>query len=279
MADTFAVVAAGAMGAAIGARLSGHGARVLTSTLGRSEASVERAWAGGMEAVSDDELVTADVFLSVVPPDQAIGLAARIAQRASRLLVYVDLNAISPQTAGEVGGVLHACGAAFVDGGIIGPPPVRETAGPTLYLSGPTASCLDLLSRHGLVVKALDGGIGAASVLKMSYAGLTKELTALGATMILAATRNGAERALHAELANSQPELLARLGRAVPDMLPKAYRWALEMRKIAGFIGRDHPGSEIYEGVAKVYEEIAADKDRDRSITDALEAFLAKPTP
>ena len=43
MADTFAVVAAGAMGAAIGARLSGHGARVLTSTLGRSEASVERA--------------------------------------------------------------------------------------------------------------------------------------------------------------------------------------------------------------------------------------------
>lgn len=279
MAATFAVVAAGAMGAAIGARLSGHGARVLTSTFGRSEVSVERARAAGMEAVSDDELVTADVFLSVVPPDQAIELATRIAQRAHRPLVYVDLNAISPQTAGEVGNVLHACGTIFVDGGIIGLPPMRGTVGPTLYLSGPTASCLDLLSRHGLTVKALDGGIGAASALKMSYAGLTKGLIALGATMILAATRNGAERALLAELTSSQPELLARLSGGVPGMLPKAYRWAPEMREIADFIGRDHPGSEIYEGVAKVYEEIAADKDRDRLITATLEAFFARSMP
>ena len=64
----------------------------------------------------------------------------------------------------------------------------------------------------------MDGPVGAASALKMSYAGITKGFTALGAVMMLAATRAGTAEALRRELADSQPNLLAWLTRAVPAM-------------------------------------------------------------
>src|ERR1700726_4688405 len=105
MSTTIAVVAAGGMGAAVGARLAERGATVLTSTAGRSAASVERARAARMKQVSDDELAAADIFLSIVPPNQAAGLAARIAERCKatgKRPIYIDLNAVSPRTATEV---------------------------------------------------------------------------------------------------------------------------------------------------------------------------------
>ena len=73
----------------------------------------------------------------------------------------------------------------------------------------------------------------------MSYAGITKGFTALGAAMMLAATRGGSAEALQAELAESQPALLGYLTRQVPSMYPKAYRWVAELEEIAGFVGKD----------------------------------------
>ncbi len=278
MSTTIAVVAAGGMGAAVGARLSERGARVLTSTAGRSAASVERARAAQMKPVSDDELAAADIFLSIVPPNQAAGLAARMADRykaTGKTPVYIDLNAVSPQTAAEVEKIMAPSGAIFVDGGIIGGPPKPGTPGPTFYISGPVGDSVAILTRCGLVTKALDGGIGAASALKMSYAGITKGVIALGASMILAAERAGVRDALRAELGASQADMLARLSKAVPDMLPKAYRWVPEMHEIEGFIGADLPESRIYEGMAKFYAQIAVDLDGEKSLVSTLSRFFA----
>jgi 3-hydroxyisobutyrate dehydrogenase-like beta-hydroxyacid dehydrogenase len=278
MGTTIAVVAAGGMGAAVGARLAERGARVLTSTTGRSAASVERARAAQMQPVSDDELVTADIFLSIVPPNQAAGLAARVAERCKatgRKPVYIDLNAVSPQTAAEVAAIVTACGATFVDGGIIGGPPKGDTPGPTFYISGPVGDSAGILGRYGLVMKAMDGGIGAASALKMSYAGITKGIIALGASMILAAERAGVDGALFAELGASQAQVLARLKGSIPDMLPKAYRWVPEMREIAWFIGTDRPESDIYQGMAEFYAQIAADFEGEKSLASVLTRFFA----
>ena len=281
MSTTIAVVAAGGMGAAVGARLAERGARVLTSTAGRSAASVERARAARMEPVSDDELTAADIFLSIVPPNQAAALAARIAERCKatrKTPIYVDLNAVSPRTAAEVARIMAPSGAIFVDGGIIGGPPKGDTPGPTFYISGPVGDIVATLGRYGLVTKALDGGIGAASALKMSYAGITKGVIALGASMILAAERAGVDDALRAELGASQAEMLARLRRAIPDMLPKAYRWVPEMREIEGFIGTDLPESRIYQGMADFYAQIAADLDGGKALVSVLTDFFAPPT-
>lgn len=260
MKPTIAVIAPGEMGAAIGARLCSGAARVLTSLQGRSAASVRRAAAAGLEAVDDAELMQAEVFLSIVPPDQALPLAQRFAALAGaggRLPLYADLNAIEPQTVQRVEAVITAAGGRFVDGCIIGFPPGVEGDGPTLYLSGAVGELGQLLSTHGLMTRVMDAPSGAASALKMAYSGISKGLIALGASMLLAAERHGVLPCLLDELGQSQPELLQRFQRAVPSMLPKAYRWAPEMREIEAFIGTDWPESGIYAAMARFYERIA----------------------
>ena len=49
--------------------------------------------------------------------------------------LYLDANAISPATAREVAAIAEAGGASYVDGGIIGTPPVAPGF-IRLYLSG-----------------------------------------------------------------------------------------------------------------------------------------------
>ncbi len=99
---TIAVIAMGEMGAGMARRLVERGARVLTSLAGRSAASAERARDAGVEPVSDAELVeAAELFLSIVPPANALQLAERfrpLIARSSRKLFYVDCNANAPRT-------------------------------------------------------------------------------------------------------------------------------------------------------------------------------------
>ena len=278
MPVTIAVVAPGAMGAGIGARLVSRGALVLTSLQGRSAATQGRAEAAGMTPATDEALAAADLILSVVPPDQAVPLARRLAASIGRVEsapIYVDLNAINPATAREVAQALAGSKARFVDGSIIGLPPKPDSDGPTFYLSGDTEDAQATLAAYGLSVKALPGGVGAASALKMTYAGLTKGFTALGAAMILAARREGAADALAAELGSSQKEMLARLSRSVPDMLPKAYRWVPEMQEIAEFIGPDAPGGAIYRAISDLYRAIAEDHAQHGALEQELLGFFA----
>ena len=264
MTLTIAVLAPGAMGSAVARRLSDHGARVLTSLAGRSRATADRAAAAGMIAASDAEIAAADIILSIVPPGEAVALAERLAgaiTAGTKKPVFVDCNAVNVATVEAIARIIAPSGAPFVDAGIIGGPPKPGTKGPVFYVSGDAAPGLACLGDLGLDLRVIDGPVGAASALKMSYAGINKGFTALGAAIALAATRAGAEQALRAELAASQPQMLARLERALPDMIPKAYRWVAEMREISGFLGPDDPASLIFEGCARLFEHIAKEKE------------------
>ncbi|CAN5192562.1 NAD(P)-dependent oxidoreductase [soil metagenome] len=280
MTLTIAIVAPGAMGSAVGARLVSRGARVITSLHGRGESSRQRAEAAGLADVPEPELMSADLFLSIVPPASAGEAAARfadLASKASRKPPFIDLNAVSPQRALAVAKVVQASGATFIDGAIIGLPPKSDGPGPTLYLSGPVGDAGELLRAHGVVVKELPGDIGAASALKMSYAGITKGLTALATAMILAADRHGASDALHAELAISAASLLQRFEKSIPDMLPKAWRWAPEMHEIADYLGADFAEAEAFRAIADLYERVADDAADRKVETSALTAFVQRP--
>ena len=274
-----AVIAPGAMGAAVGARLVEHGAEVRTVLAGRSEASAERAKTAGMRGVDARQIGEADIVLSIVPPGDALTLARSLApvlRGAARKPVYADCNAVSPQTALAVAAEFGESGIPFVDASIIGGPPKPGTAGPLFYLSGPNAPALAVLAQYGLQVKDLHSPIGAASGLKMSYAGITKGLAALASAMMLAATRFGAAPALAAELAASQPDLLSFCSHVVPDMYPKAYRWVAEMQEIADFAGEDIATRQIYTGIAALYGRLAQDAAGAKQEIGALDAFLGR---
>ena len=262
MSLTVAIVAAGNMGAAIGARLQAHGVQVLTSLEGRSPATAERARAAGMQPVSEERLASAHLLLSIVPPGAALDLARRLAPQLSRArppATFVDCNAISPRTAECLRAVIEGAGAACIDAGIIGPPPQPQGPQPVLYASGEQAQRLAELCRCGLDVRCLAAPFGAASALKMSYGGITKGLTAVGTAMLLAAEHAGVAATLLQELAAREPALLACLKQSIPRMFPKAYRWVAEMRHIADFAREDPATAALYEGAALLYERMAHD--------------------
>jgi putative dehydrogenase len=275
---TIAVIAAGNMGAAVGARLVERGATVLTSLAGRSAATAERAASAGMQAVDDSEIGAADIVLSIVPPAEALPLAERLAPvlgKARRKPLYVDCNAVNPETVLRIADALVGAGAPFADGGIIGGPPRAGYDGPGIYVSGPDAKRLADLNQFGLKLLVMDAPVGAASALKMCYGGLTKGLIALGASLALAADRAGIAEALQTELAQSQPALVAWFQRMVPGMPAKAYRWVAEMDEISGFLGGRGEG-DMFAGAAGLYQRLAEDFDGARQEIARLEGFLAK---
>jgi putative dehydrogenase len=280
MTPTVAVIAPGAMGAAVGKRLFDNGVKVLTSLKDRSEETKARARAAGMAAASDKEIAAADFILSILPPGDALALAEHFvpALTASNAKpVYVDCNAINPGTVERVAAAIAPTGCPFVDAGIIGSPPKPGDAGPRFYASGAAAVRFATLRDYGLNIRVLDGAMSAASALKMSYAGITKGTQAIGAAMMLAATRAGSADALFAELQSSQKELFPWLKRSLSQMPPKAYRWVAEMHEIAGFVGDDPAARELYEGAANFYETFAEDfENGDKKSAAALAAFLGK---
>jgi putative dehydrogenase len=281
MQPIVAVIAAGMMGSGVGGRLAQNGIEVCTALDGRSDASVKRAKAAGMAGATDERIAACDFILSIVPPGEAQGLADRLApalRAAAKKPIYVDCNAVSPPTVLRIARTIEETGATFVDGGIIGGPPTPGSKGTKLYVSGPAASRVAELKKYGLDVKLQPGPIGAASAMKMSYAGITKGFTALGAAMMLAAARAGTSDALRAELSASQPALYGWLARAMPKMYSKAYRWVAEMEEISGFVGEDPAAAQFYQAAARLYERIAADYEGQRAECTALDAFCEPKT-
>jgi 3-hydroxyisobutyrate dehydrogenase-like beta-hydroxyacid dehydrogenase len=276
MTPVVAVIAPGMMGAGVGRRLTDNGVKVLTSLTGRSPETLKRASAAGMTPATDEEIAASDFILSILPPGDAVALAQRFVPTltsSNAKPIYVDCNAVSPPTLERVAATLAPTGSPLVDAGIIGSPPKPGDAGPRFYASGPHAQRFATLKPYGLDIRVLEGPLTAASALKMSYAGITKGTQALGAAMMLAATRGGSADALFAELSGSQPQVLAWLKRQLSIMPPKAYRWVAEMEEIAAFTGDDPAAREFFHAAARLYERIAADFAGEQRETAALDAF------
>lgn len=276
----FAIIGAGAMGSAVAKRLVDHGATVLTYLEGRSEKTIARAAAACMVPVGSEDLAKVELILSIVPPAEAVSVAGLVAEISSRVRSppsFIDLNAISPKTMQALAARFEGSGVDVLDGAIIGGPPVPGRPGPTIYISGDTAGRSGLLADCGLTVRRLDGPLGAASALKMCYAGINKGFTGLGAAMLLAASRSGAAESLKAELTDSLPDFERKLSKSIPDMYPKAYRWIAEMQEIADFLGEDDPAATIFRGMAGVFSRLAEDVEGSHALVRQLDDILAPP--
>ena len=279
MSKTIAILAPGAMGSAVARRLSENGARVLTSLKGRSEATLKRAADAGMVGAEDAAIADADIILSIVPPGEAVALAERLAAlivRREKKPVVVDCNAVNVDTVLRIEEIIGSAQAPFVDAGIIGFPPQPGGKSPAFYMSGEHAGDVAMLKDFGLDVRIVEGPVGAASALKMSYAGINKGTQAIGAAMMLAAMRAGSADALYDELSFSQKEMLAQFKQQLPKMPAKAYRWIAEMQEIAGFVADDPAARDLYEGAARFYQKMAEDFSGGQKAADALESFLTK---
>jgi 3-hydroxyisobutyrate dehydrogenase-like beta-hydroxyacid dehydrogenase len=262
MGVTIGVLHPGEMGSGVAASAKAAGARVLWVSDGRGGATRKRAEAEGLEDVGTLARLAreAQVILSVCPPASAMDVAKAVA--AQRFTgIYVDGNAIAPATTRRVGEIMTAAGATYIDGGIVGPPP-RKPGVTRIYLSGAGAHDVAAMLNGGLAEAiALDGPIGAASALKMAYAGWNKTQQALLMAVRAYAMREGVDEALLREWAISQPDLPKRSENAVAGTARKAWRFVGEMEELAAaFAAAGVPG-QFHDAGAEVYRRLAGWKD------------------
>jgi 3-hydroxyisobutyrate dehydrogenase-like beta-hydroxyacid dehydrogenase len=261
------------MGVTVAAECAASGANeVLWCRAGRSAESVDRATTAGLAGVDTlAELVErSDVIVSVCPPGSALDVADQVAAIGFDG-VYVDANAIAPDTARAVGQRFER----FVDGGIIGPP--ATSAGITrLYLSGDEAASVATLWDGSLLdVRLIDGAPGTASALKIAYATWTKVSSAMLLAVRALARAEGVEEALLDEWAISQPGAAERSEATARLTAPKAWRFDDEMAEIAAsFAAHDLP-TGFGDAARDVFGRMADFKGIDDSTLDGvLDAVL-----
>jgi 3-hydroxyisobutyrate dehydrogenase-like beta-hydroxyacid dehydrogenase len=236
------------MGAAVGSALLGNGHDVLWASQGRSPETERRAGEAGLRDVGSVGalLAEADVVFSIVPPHAASAVAADAVGLDG---LFVDANAVSPAT------VRGLPPARLVDGGLIGPPPL-ESGTTRLYLSGGEADTVaPLFAGSPLEARVIDGGVGAASALKMVYAAWSKGTAALLLAIRDVARSTGVEGPLLAEWDESAPELHARLARAEQAADTKGWRWIGEMEEIADTFAAAGQPDGFHRAAAQVYRD------------------------
>ncbi|CAA7259186.1 unnamed protein product [Cyclocybe aegerita] len=126
--SVIALIAAGAMGAAVGRKLVEAGNTVLTNLEGRSDATRNRAAEAGMIDASWADIVQkADILLSIIPPREAMALAKRVLNEVTSTptaekqpLIFADCNAINVDTVKTIAGLFADAAVVFIDGCIIG---------------------------------------------------------------------------------------------------------------------------------------------------------------
>ena len=263
----------GEMGAAVGQCLTGAGHQVLWVPEGRRATTGARAAAAGLVGCGLTEMMRrSDFIVSVCPPHAALDIARQVAGFGG---VYVDANAISPATAREVAAIVEDGGASYVDGGIIGTPPVAPGF-IRLYLSGPKAGEVrDLFDGSPVDARVVDhegedgargvgaagaveavgaaGAVGAASAVKMAYASWTKGAAALLLAARELARAEGVEETLLAEWGISQPGLEARSAGAAGSAAAKGWRWIGEMEEIAATMAAAGLPEGFHQAAAEIY--------------------------
>jgi len=265
----------GEMGAAVGQCLTGGGHTVLWASDGRSEQTAERAKAAGLDdAGTARELAAqASVILSVCPPHAALDVAWAVHGFTG---VYVDANAVAPGTARQVSELIAAGGGRYVDGGIIGSPPVAPGAS-RLYLSGDDDVAVqavhDLFAGTALEPRILGGPATAASAVKMAYAAWTKGSSALLLAARALARAEGVEDALLAEWTQSQPQLIGQAERSARAAVTKGWRWVGEMEEIAQTMASAGLPDGFHEAAAEIFRRSPRLGDQ-ASGTDALSSVL-----
>jgi 3-hydroxyisobutyrate dehydrogenase-like beta-hydroxyacid dehydrogenase len=258
---TICLLHPGEMGAAIAGCLVRNGTRVVYASENRSCASVERAKTEGLEdAVTlASALSEAGAVLSICVPSGAVEVARNVAA-ANFKGIFIDANAIAPATTREIGRIVEAAGATFVDGGIIGLPPTPKRVA-RLYLSGTQATAITALF-NGTQTEAIamPQPIGAASALKMCFAAWSKGETALLAIVRALANHEGVDDTLINEWRRSMPGV-AEQSEHIVQRAWKAWRWSGEMEEIAAsFEDAGLPSGFLAN--AEIYRRLADLKDQ-----------------
>ena len=271
----------GEMGCAVGKALVAAGWDVSTHLEGPSlvcRGDVEAT--AIVDAASLDEALGADVAISLVPPAAAVEVARAVsaaARRAGRRPLYLDANSVAPATVLEVAAAVAEAGLDCVDGCFIGS--AAEVGGRTrLYLSGPRAGELAPVLPEVFRAVALGPEIGAASALKLAFAGFNKGLVALFLDVMAAGGAAGGSTELSTCLGEFYPGTLETLARLLPSYPRHAARRADELGELVRWLraqGLDAGWAEAARDTVARFAGLDLDPERTWTLAEVVDASTA----
>jgi 3-hydroxyisobutyrate dehydrogenase-like beta-hydroxyacid dehydrogenase len=243
----------GEMGALVGSAVQGE---VLWASEGRSEATRARAKSFTDVGTVRELVAASEIVISLCPPAIAEDVAGEVAAEGLDG-IYVEANAIAPERMKRIAGLLRC-----VDGSVI------ARTGLNLYLSGDpddVAEVAALFPDGDVNAIPLEGGIGAASALKMAFGGWNKISVALEAQAHAIARAYGVENALTGEGVESDRVLRA---------APKAWRWAPEMEEVAATCAALGLPDGIPHGAADLYSRWDTHRDQPAELDRLLDDLI-----
>lgn len=148
------------------------------------------------------------IIFSTVTSSAALDAAMETAPFLGAQHVYADLNSVSPALKQQVGKVIDATGARFVEVAVMAPVAPYGHRVPML-LGGPAArGFAAAMAPFGMKLDVLDGAaIGSAAAVKMCRSVIVKGLEALMCECVLGASRYGADEYVFQSLNESFPGL------------------------------------------------------------------------
>ena len=268
----------GEMGVSVAATLRNAGHAVLWISEGRSQQTRARAAQHHLTEVQSLKALCAQctLIVSVCPPSAAETVADAVAAQGFAG-IFLDANAIAPQTTVRIAEKMEAAGIRFVDGGIIGGP-AWEPGRTWLYLSGKAAQEISPLFQAGpLETEVIGPTIGSASALKMCFAARTKGITALLCAVLATAEQLGVRDALERDWARRDPDLVPQTQQSVRRVTAKAWRFAGEMQEIAATFAAAGLPDGFHRAAAEVYQQLARFKNAPDlpELTAVLAALIA----
>jgi 3-hydroxyisobutyrate dehydrogenase-like beta-hydroxyacid dehydrogenase len=146
-----------------------------------------------------------DILFSTVTSSSALDAAGQTAPYLQPHHLYADLNSVSPVLKQQVGAIVAAAGATFVEAAVMAPVKPYGHRVPML-LGGPGARRFaEILTPVGMRLEVVTDGIGTAAAVKMCRSIVVKGLEALLVECVLGATRYQADARVFASLNESYP--------------------------------------------------------------------------
>jgi len=211
----------------------------------------------------DRMLRGAAAVLSLVTADRALDVARDYAPMLDKGTLWFDMNSVAPQTKQAAAKSVEAAGGRYVDVALMAPVHPQKRAVP-LLVSGPHSDAgLALLALLGFTnIRKVEGGVGAASAIKMIRSVMVKGLEALTTECVLAAEAAGVRDEVFASLNASWPgtDWTAKADYNLDRMIVHGERRAAEMEEVVATLDALGTGSAMARSTAGRQREIGARK-------------------
>jgi len=258
MTEKIGILHPGHMGISVAASAANSGFEVFWTSAGRSRETRERAESQNLIELSTltETCEECSILFSVCPPHAAGALAATVVEKGYKGL-FVDANAISPERARRIEGLMVPQGINVVDGGIIGGP-AWEAGKTWLYLSGKGAKrAAECFSAGPLETKIIGDEVGKASGIKMCFAAYTKGSSALLCAILAAADQLGVRSDLEHQWSRGGSDFALKTQERVRRVTAKAWRFAGEMDEIADTLENAGIPGGFHRAANEIYSRIA----------------------